>query len=234
MSATRPTARATDLATKRDIAGTLAHRGSARVLTAAVVVLAIARLAVGPLGRGDAIALGVTALITGPVEWVIHRYLLHAPADAWTSRTLGIGAGHRRHHLDPPDVDWLLLRAGDAAVFVVAFGAVTAGWSLPLMWLTGGAPLAGFLAAWTLAALSLLHYEWVHLMVHTRYRPRTPYYRSLARHHRLHHYRNEAYWLGVTSNTGDRVMRTLPRESGVVPHSPTARTLETARSPAEA
>jgi hypothetical protein len=220
--------RADRLGTKREIARAYLGRGSARVLLAATVALGSARVAAGGFGRGDVIAIAVTVAITGTVEWIIHKFLLHAPEDAWTSRTLGTGTGHRRHHLDPPDIDWLMLRGADAAVFITAFGAVTAAWSLPLMWITGSALLGPFLTAWTLAAIGLSHYEWVHLMVHTRYRPRTPYYRRLARNHRLHHYRNERYWLGVTGNSGDRLLRTYPRDKTDVPLSDTARTLEPA------
>ena len=217
--------RSDDLRTKREIARVYAGRGSARVLVTAAVVLGAIRLGVGPFGRGDLVVLAVTLAIAGTVEWIIHRFLLHAAEDAWTSRTLGTGVGHRRHHLDPPDVDWLMLRALDAGIFITAFGAVTAAWTVPLMWLTGSAQLGPFLSAWTLAAIGLAHYEWVHLMVHTRYRPRTRYYRRLARNHRLHHFRNEYYWLGVTSNSGDRLLRTYPKHKTDVPLSDTARTL---------
>jgi len=217
--------RGTDLSTKRQIAAEFARRGSARVLAVAVVVLVTVRLLVGDFGSGDVIAIATTVLITGSVEWVIHRFLLHAPEESWISRTLQTGDGHRRHHLDPPDVDWLLLPTLDAALFVFSFGVFTAAWSVPLMWLTGSSVVGGFLTAYVCAAIGLLHYEWVHLMVHTRYRARSFYYRNLDRRHRLHHYRNERYWLGVTSHTGDRLMRTLPKERTDVPLSPTARTL---------
>lgn len=218
--------RSDDLSTKHEIFSVFRRTGSAGVLAIVVVALALARVWLGgPIGRGDLIALGATIALTGPVEWIIHLYLLHAPADAWVSRKLGTGAGHRRHHLDPPDVDYLLLRGVDAAINAAALGAITAMWSVPLMWLTGSSVVGGFLTGWTLATLGLLHYEWVHLLVHTRYRPRTRYYRTLERRHRLHHFRNERYWLGVTSNTGDRLFRTLPRDRSDVPLSPTARTL---------
>ena len=218
--------RSGDLATKREIVRLFAGRGSARVLAAAILLFATARVLFGGgFGRGDVIVLVATIAITGTVEWVIHKYLLHAPLDSWATRVLGTGTGHHQHHLDPTDVDWLLLRTIDAAVFVTAFGAFTALWSVPLLWVTGSAVLGGFLTAWTLAALGLLHYEWVHLMVHTRYRPHTRFYQGLARHHRLHHFRNEHYWLGVTSNTGDRLLRTLPKHKTDVPLSDTARTL---------
>ncbi len=217
--------RADGLATKREIARVYLGRGSARVLIIAAIALGVTRIVVGGWGRGDLIALAVTIAITGTVEWVIHRFLLHASEDAWTSRTLGTGLGHRQHHLDPPDIDWLMLRGVDAAVFIVAFGAVTAAWCIPLMMITGSALPGPFLTAWTLAAIGLAHYEWVHLMVHTRYRPQTPYYRRLARNHRLHHFRNEHHWLGVTCNSGDRLLRTYPKRTSDVPLSDTARTL---------
>ena len=216
---------ADDLRTKRDIAGVYVRQGSARVLVVAAVTLGGTRVLLGGFGRGDLIVLAVTSAITGPVEWTIHKFLLHAPEDAWTTRTLGTGSGHRRHHLDPPDIDWLMLRGVDATVFVAAFGAVTAAWCIPLMLITGSALFGPFVTAWALAAVGLAHYEWVHLMVHTRYRPRLPYYRRLARNHRLHHFRNERYWLGVTSNSGDRLMRTYPGSKTDVPLSDTASTL---------
>lgn len=217
--------RSSELTTKRDTARFYLSCGSARVLVAAATVLVAARVAVGGFGRGDVIAVVATILITGPVEWIIHKFLLHAPADSWPTRKLGTGTGHQQHHVDPTDTYWLLLRAVDAAVFVTAFGAVTAAWSLPLMWLTGSALLGPFLTAWACAAIGLAHYEWVHLLVHTRYRCTSRYYRRLARNHRLHHYRNENYWLGVTSNLGDRILRTYPKQKTDVPLSDTARTL---------
>ncbi len=220
-----PTLRSTDCATKRDAFGAYRAAGSARVLALAATVLIAARLLVGGWGRGDLIVVAGTLLLTGPIEWIIHNFLLHAPLDSWTTRRLGTGTGHHQHHLDPPAIEWLLLRGVDAAVFVVAFGAVTAAWTLPLLAVTGSAMLGPFLTAWTLAAVGLAHYEWVHLLVHTRYRPRTRYYRRLARNHRLHHFRNEAYWLGVTSNLGDRVFGTYPASRSDVPLSETARTL---------
>ena len=220
-----PTLRSNDLGTKSEVAAVYIRRGSAQVLIAAAMVLVAARLVLGGLGRGDLIALWATVAITGTVEWIIHKYLLHAPDDSWTGRTLGTGAGHKEHHLDPTHLDWLLLGGIDAAVFVTAFGAVTAAWTIPLMWITGSALLGPFVTAWALAAIGLAHYEWVHLLVHTKYRPRTRYYRRLARNHRLHHYRNEHYWLGVTANSGDRLLRTYPKHKTDVPLSDTARSL---------
>lgn len=217
--------RSDDLRTKRETLAVFVRQPSAQVLGILTTVLVLARLLVGGWTWHDGLVVLVTLTIAGTVEWTIHRFLLHADEDAWTSRTLGTGAGHRRHHLDPPDLDWLLLGGGDAARFTGAFSLVIAGWVLPLMWLTDGGFLGPFLTGWALTALSLLHYEWVHLLVHTRYRPRSRHYARLTRNHRLHHFRNERSWLGVTSNSGDRLLRTSPRNTSDVPLSDTARTL---------
>lgn len=217
--------RSRDIRTKRAALAAYLAAGSARVLLVAAVILIAARVLTGGWGRGDLLALVVTVAITGTVEWIIHKYLLHADEAAWVSRRLGVGTGHRRHHMDPTDMEWLMLTGVDAGVFVTAFGFVTVAWSVPLLWITGSALLGPFLTAWTLAALGLAHYEWVHLLVHTRYRPTTRYYARLAKNHRLHHYRNENYWFGVTSNSGDRLLRTYPRDMSDVPLSDTARTL---------
>ncbi|MEO6570792.1 MAG: sterol desaturase family protein [Ilumatobacteraceae bacterium] len=216
---------AADLTTKRQVALRFASGASPRVLVAAATVLLAVRTALGDWGRGDAVVVVATVLVTGPVECIIHRFLLHAPDDSWTGRTLGTGTGHRRHHLDPTDIEWLLLHGRDAALFVTAFGPVTAAWTLPLLRITGS-PVAGpFVTAWACAAIGLAHYEWVHLLVHSRVRCRSRYYRRLARNHRLHHYRNERYWFGVTANSGDRLLGTYPRHTSDVAVSDTARTL---------
>jgi hypothetical protein len=222
--ATLPT-RSNELTSKRATAQVYIAHGSARVLSAAAAVLAAARLFVGDFGRGDAIVFGMTLLLAGPVEWIIHKFLLHADDDAWTTRRLGTSVGHKQHHIDPTAIESLMLRGIDAAVFVTMFGFVTASWVLPLMWVTGSAFLGPFLTAWCLAAVGLAHYEWVHLLVHTKYRPTSRYYKRLDRNHRLHHFRNENYWLGVTSNLGDRLLRTYPKHKTDVPLSDTARTL---------
>ena len=201
------------------------HRGSAQVFAVVSLTLLAVRAVIGQPDRGDVIVIGATIMIAGPVVWVIHNYRLHADDAAWAARVLGTGDRHREHHLDPPVVDWIFVQGSDAVVFVTAFGVVTAAWTVPLMWATGSATAGPFVTALACAALGLLHYEWVHLLAHTRYRCRNRYYSRLARNHRLHHYRNEEYWLGVTTNSGDRLFGTYPHDKSAVPLSETARTL---------
>ena len=219
------TIRSTELTTKRAAARAFVASGSAQVLLPVVAITVGLRLVLGHWGAADvAVALTVVVL-TGFVEWFIHLFVLHAAVDAWTSRRLGTGSGHRQHHLDPPDLQWLLLPPADAAIFVVVLGIWSAAWAAPLTWAIGGNVVASTMTAVALAAIGLAHYEWTHLLAHTAYRPKSRYYARLARNHRWHHYRNERYWLGITSNLGDRVLRTLPADRGDVPLSDTARTL---------
>ena len=217
--------RANGLATKRAAVSAFLASGSAHVLLPVVAILVGVRLVIGDWGRGDVVVALAIIVQTGFVEWFIHLFVLHAPVDAWTSRRLGTGSGHRLHHLDPPDLKWLLLPPLDAAIFVVVLGMWSVAWAVPLVWAIGGHVVASTATAVTLAAIGLAHYEWTHLLAHATYRPTSRYYSRLARNHRWHHYRNERYWLGVTSNLGDRVLRTLPADRRDVPLSDTARTL---------
>ena len=82
------------------------------------------------------------------------------------------------------------------------------------------------IAAMAAALTLLLAYEWTHYLIHTRYVPKSALYRFVWRAHRLHHFKNEHYWFGVTSTVGDHILRTAP-EQARVPKSQTARTLGT-------
>jgi Fatty acid hydroxylase len=199
---------------------------SPRLLLVCATVALGARIALGSWGAGDLLVLGVIILIAGPVEWTIHLFLLHANEESFRTRRLGTGRGHKQHHLNPTEVHWILLTLADAALFLPLMALFTALWTVPLLWLLGWPILLPYLTAVAAAWIGLGHYEWTHLLVHSRYRPTTRYYARLAQNHRLHHYRNEHFWLGVTSNAGDRMMGTLPKNKTDVPLSATAKTLD--------
>ena len=152
------------------------------------------------------------------------RRLLHSDPDSFQARKFGAGVSHRKHHLDPPELEHLLLSGSDAGVHG-AVGISSLAWAVPLLWLTGLDVFPAALTAVAASHVGLANYEWTHLMVHTRYRPKTRFMARLARNHRLHHYRNEEHWLGVTSNLGDRILGTLPKTKTDVALSETARTL---------
>jgi hypothetical protein len=68
-------------------------------------------------------------------------------------------------------------------------------------------------------------YEWTHFLIHTAHRPKSRFYKAIWRNHRLHHFKNEHYWHGITSTVADRVLRTSPDQKDV-PRSHTARSLQ--------
>jgi hypothetical protein len=82
--------------------------------------------------------------------------------------------------------------------------------------------LTAVLAGYVLVGI----YEWTHFLIHTAYRPRSRYYRSIWRGHRLHHFKNEHYWHGITNTVGDRVLGTFPDQRNIE-RSATARSLDT-------
>jgi len=151
------------------------------------------------------------------VEWLIHVYILHFKPRHLLGRVLDLQVAqfHRAHHRDPwhlADV-FIPRRAG-----VLGFMLFTALWFLvmPTTELATTAVLVSTLMAFV--------YEWIHYLTHTAYRPRTRMYRNLWRLHRLHHFKNEHYWQGVTNHFGDRLLGTMPDHTRV-PNSPTCRTL---------
>jgi hypothetical protein len=217
--------RTTDLKTKRETFRVFVRFGSPRVISGFVIALVLTRLLYARWGWGDLIVAGVTLFLIGVFEWIVHLFLLHAPEDSIRMRKFKTGTGHRKHHLDPTGMEHLLLNTAEAGTFAALFGVFTALWVPAFMWVVDLPLLAPYLTGYSMAAIGLLHYEWTHLLVHTSYQPTRRYYRRLARNHRLHHYRNEHHWLGVTSNMGDRILRTLPKDKSAVPLSETARTL---------
>ncbi|MBZ0252355.1 MAG: sterol desaturase family protein [Candidatus Methylomirabilis sp.] len=192
------------------------RRSKPQVLGSAAILALTMRVAWGAWSVWDAVIV-LALLAWWPIqEWLIHVYILH-----WKPRTvLGrkidfyVSSKHRRHHRNPLDlknifIPWPNLVGG--IVFHLVF------WPLVLP-----APLA----LTTIAAYLLLtvHYEWVHFICHTPYVPAGGRYKRLWLHHRLHHFRNEHYWMGVSMTAGDALLGTAP-EKDAVPLSPTCRTL---------
>ncbi|MGB5760486.1 MAG: sterol desaturase family protein [Acidimicrobiales bacterium] len=199
---------------------------SPRLLAIGLCAAVVARVMVGVALTGwDLMALLIVAVLIPVVEWTIHLVVLHARPRRIAGLLIDPGAGHRQHHLNPSSVSWVLLRGPDAALFQVinaALVVVVVGGPLGLL---GAQPLGPVLTGVVAALSALLHYEWAHFLFHTAYRPRTRHYRRLKSNHRLHHWRNERYWLGITSNAADRLLGTYPATRAAVPLSSTARDL---------
>jgi hypothetical protein len=204
-------------ATIREALPVFLSHGSPRVLLAALAASLAARAAAGGWSGFDLLPPLLIAALWPLQEWLIHVGILH-----WRPRRLGrwtldfrVPREHRAHHAEPTRI---------AAVFIPFHSLF---YSLPLLAalcfaLAPSLPLALTALASYLALA--LHYEWVHFLIHTRVWPRSRAYQRLWRNHRLHHYKNERYWYGVTRLGGDRLLGTAA-DAREVPTSATARGL---------
>jgi sterol desaturase/sphingolipid hydroxylase (fatty acid hydroxylase superfamily) len=159
-------------------------------------------------------------------EWLIHVYVLHSRPVRVAGRRFDLPAAreHREHHATPADLDGVLIPTPVVAAAVPLIALVALGLGFLVNPLLGGDRVAGTLTGVVAAYAILAGYEWCHFLIHSPYVPRGRHYAKVRRSHRLHHYKNERYWFGVTSNLGDRVIGTNP-DAADVPRSPTARDL---------
>jgi hypothetical protein len=201
------------------------------VLGAGVLALLVLRAVIGDVTWRDAVAVALMLAIYPFGEWAIHVYLLHAKPVKVRGRKLETVAAraHRAHHGDPNDLDMVLLYWWQAAFlmlvavpFTVAIGALIA------TFVAGPVPLGAMVSGAIAGYCMVFAYEWTHFLIHTAYRPGTAAYRAIWRNHRLHHFKNEHFWHGITNNLSDRVLGTNP-EAREVPKSKTARTLDPAQ-----
>jgi sterol desaturase/sphingolipid hydroxylase (fatty acid hydroxylase superfamily) len=208
------TVRSTTLAEEARL---FARHRNAHVIGGALAVAAVARFVAGAWTYGDlAIALAIFALQPF-TEWVIHVFVLHYKPVTVLGRSIDfeLARKHRDHHADPTDVELVFIPFRSLLVSLGVGG---------LLFLVLFPTLAGALTAIVAALTTLLVYEWTHYLIHSRYRPRTRLFRAIWRAHRLHHYKNERYWFGVTNPAADHVLGTFP-DPGAVETSPTARSL---------
>jgi sterol desaturase/sphingolipid hydroxylase (fatty acid hydroxylase superfamily) len=221
-----PTRTGRSAVTLADCARAFWRQPSPPYLLGAVAIALAARLLQGAWSWRDAVmAVGLIA-VTPFVEWAIHVYMLHSPPfDLFGRRVEMLTAReHRAHHEAPGVLNGVLLPVYGVLVFLPMIALVNWGMSFPIALVLGG-PRMAYATTGVLTSFAILAaYEWCHFLIHTPYRPKRRYFRAIWRNHRLHHFKNERYWFGVTSTVGDRVIGTLP-DQRTVPRSPTARSL---------
>jgi sterol desaturase/sphingolipid hydroxylase (fatty acid hydroxylase superfamily) len=204
-----------------------AAKRSPKLLAAAVALLAAVRVALGGASWRDAVAVAAMLLVYPLGEWAIHVYLLHLRPFRLRGRRVELptARAHREHHEQPNDLGLILLAPLEVALLLlVAVPLVVGAGGLLIGLAAGTVPLAPLATAALTAAVLIGIYEWTHFLIHTAYRPRSRYYRSIWRSHRLHHFKNEHYWHGITTNVSDRLLGTYPDQRSVR-RSRTARTL---------
>jgi hypothetical protein len=208
-----------DIKTPREAWRVFSRKTAPRMLFTAVVVALIARLGIGDFAWQDLAAIAIMLVIYPFGEWAIHVHLLHSKLDIVTTRS------HMEHHADPHDLN--LINFGPAEAWAILLLAAPAGVALGsalLGLLPGPFPLGARVSMLLTAYVLIASYEWIHFLIHTAHRPRSRYYKRIWRNHRLHHFKNEHYWHGITNTISDRVLRTNP-DQREVKRSPTARAI---------
>jgi hypothetical protein len=192
------------------------RHGSPRILVALTLIASAARVAVGGASLEDALVVLAILFVWPVLEWCIHVFILHFRPRRLFGRTidLAVAIKHRAHHADPNALEEAFVPLHVYLIVPPILGAFLLLAPDPPWVLTGVV---------TYLVLSL-QYEWLHYLIHTRYRPRSAWYERLWRNHRLHHFKNEEYWMGVTMLSGDRLLGTAP-DHRTVETSKTCRTL---------
>jgi len=178
----------------------------------------VARIAVGDWQWSDAVLPLVVLAVFPFVEWIIHVLILH-----WRPRRIAgvkvdslLARKHRAHHADPRITKLIFIPLQSL------FGALGAGLIIGLVLIPRTA--LGLTFMMTVFGIGVV-YEWCHYLVHTDYKPKRWFFRTIYRNHRLHHFKNERYWFAVTTpGIADRALGTYPDQASV-PTSPTAKNL---------
>jgi fatty acid hydroxylase family protein len=203
------------------------RRESPWAIGAGILALVVAQVLVGDLTWRDAVAVAAMIAIYPFGEWAIHVYLLHAKPFVLRGRRVDTMAAraHRAHHREPNDLDMVLLYWWQAALLMLLAVPLTIALGAGAITLIfGPVPLGALISAALAGFCMIFLYEWMHFLIHTAYRPRSAAYKAIWKNHRLHHFKNEHFWHGVTNNLSDRVLGTNP-EARAVPKSETARSL---------
>jgi dihydroceramide fatty acyl 2-hydroxylase len=139
-------------------------------------------------------ALGV--LLWTLVEYLMHRFLFHWPAEGPVGRVVTFVV-HGHHHVTPRERS----RLAATPVQFGSLGLLLAGfWQLVFDSPTWALAMAG-------TATGYLLYEAIHYLAHHG-RPKSRLLKALVRHHLAHHYRTPDRRWGISSPLWDWVFRT--------------------------
>jgi len=172
------------------------------ILVAIILLASIGRLVGGAWTWLDAVVV-VAMIVYWPIqEWLVHVCVLHLkPVRVFGVQVDPILARNHRNHHCFPSVPELFI----TPLYIVWFylGTVPVLLAIALPWPHA---LTGMVLFFSL----VLNYEWVHYLIHSTYQPRSMFYKRLWRNHRLHHFKDEHFWFGVTMLLGDRMFGTQP------------------------
>jgi hypothetical protein len=188
--------------------GVFVRYRSPRILLTCLAVAAAIRIALGGWTWWDLLVPAVLVALQPFTEWLIHTFILHFRPRTIAGRRvdLHLASEHRKHHADPRHI----------GLVFIPWRALAIGIPITVGLIVLAAPTVELAATIVLAIFAMLNvYEWVHFLTHSPRRPRSRYYRYIQRAHRLHHFKNERYWMGVTVHLADHILGTFPAKSDV-------------------
>jgi len=211
--------RTADIKTPREAWSAFSRKTAPRMMAVAIAIVFAARIGIGDFSWRDAVAVAAMLVIYPFGEWAIHVYLLHSKLDLVSTRS------HMQHHADPYDLNLINFGPVEAlAILLLAAPAGVALGALVIALFPGPLPLAPLVTMLLTAYVLIVFYEWIHFLIHTSHVPRSRYYKRVWRNHRLHHFKNEHYWHGITNTISDTVLGTNP-DQRQIKRSPTARAI---------
>ncbi len=190
--------------TLRQAARSFFSFGSPRLLGAQLLCAVVARPFFGKPTALEALVVAGVAAYWPIQEWVLHRYVLHAPPIRFGSFTYESGAAraHKVHHDAPLDPKTTLLPTWTIATLIPIH---------LLLWRTIS-PTKGFACTGVIVlGAAALSYEWIHFLTHTAYRPRSAWFARVKKRHLAHHFRDPNRWFAFAVPSVDEWLGTGDR-----------------------
>ena len=163
-----------------------------------IIFLLWRAVAVHHLPVGQLVALILPALVIWTLmEYLLHRFLFHFPANSEASKWL-VYLFHGVHHDVPADKTRLVMPPS-GAIIVMAFIWLIFSAIIPAPW---AEPFCAFFMA------GYLIYDYIHYATH-HFKMRHPILQSLKHHHMRHHFSTKNAKYGVSQPLWDWVFGTL-------------------------
>lgn len=194
------------------------EHGSNKLIVQMIAALFCALVVMGAFRSSlPFVLLGVA--IFGFVEYLTHRFTLHAPPSKIKFISKLQHRLHYDHHVTPERLDLLFIPPWFLLPVLGIYGGL-------YYLLTSSVAVTLALTAGNL--IGLLHYERVHYIAHIPVTPSTAFGRYMKKYHLWHHFKNEGYWFGVTNPLGDYLFKTY-KDPTEVDKSATVKNLHSGR-----
>ena len=144
------------------------------------------------------LSFALTAIFYAPVEYVLHRYVLHA---LFLSRTRWTASVWRRvhfdHHMDPADLSVLFAAPATSVPFLLVLSGAGA------LVIDRPGDFAAMLCA---TFTAFIYYEFMHLVAHLPSTALSPWLEKRRRCHLQHHFVDERVGFGIGTGLMDRLV----------------------------